>query len=178
MKKLLITMLAAAMFFSLSACTDKTEGKEDGAGDPSAVTETGNTGETQNSTDDMFSDVDVDSLPEKESGKKTVDESFSKLSDKLVAGHSDDNFTMVLTFYFEDGKAVGGFVEGTYKNVAQAKTVYDSYLKNADYYANVKRDGGTITYTQTEKGFEAYKGLTKDEIKKSVEESGFEVTEE
>lgn len=85
---------------------------------------------------------------------------------------------MVLTFYFEDGKAVGGFVEGTYKNVAQAKTVYDSYLKNADYYANVKRDGGTITYTQTEKGFEAYKGLTKDEIKKSVEESGFEVTEE
>lgn len=59
-----------------------------------------------------------------------------------------------------------------------AKTVYDSYLKNADYYANVKRDGGTITYTQTEKGFEAYKGLTKDEIKKSVEESGFEVTEE
>lgn len=43
MKKLLIATLAAAMFFSLSACTDKTEGKEDGTGDPAAVTETGNT---------------------------------------------------------------------------------------------------------------------------------------
>ncbi len=177
MKKLIILMLGTAMFFSLSACTDKkvTENEE-----PEQAAETGTEEGTENvpgSTDDMFSGVDVDSLPKTESGKKTVDESFSKLSDKLVASHSDDNFTMVLTFYFEDGKAVGGFVEGTYKNIAQAKTVYDSYLKNTDYYANVKRDGGTITYTQTEKGFEAYKGKTKDEIRESVKESGFDVTE-
>ncbi len=178
MKKLIILMLGTAMFFSLSACTDKEAVKNE---EQEQVTETGTEEGTESvpgSTDDMFSGVDVDSLPKTESGKKTVDESFSKLSDKLVASHSDDNFTMILTFYFEDGKAVGGFVEGTYKNIAQAKTVYDSYLKNTDYYANVKRDGGTITYTQTEKGFEAYKGKTKDEIRESVKESGFDVTEE
>lgn len=176
MKKTLIAMLAAAMLFSLSACTEKAN-NANGTTDASAGTEQ-NAEATENGTGDMFSDVDVDSLPESESGKKTVDESFSKLSDKIVASHSDDNFTMVLTFYFEDGKAVGGYVEGTYKNIAQAKTVYDSYLKNTDYYANVKRDGGKITYTQTEKGFEAYKGKTKEEIKKSVTESGFDITEE
>lgn len=176
MKKTLIAMLAAAMLFSLSACTEK-ENNANGTTDASAGTEQ-SAEATENGTGDMFSDVDVDSLPESESGKKTVDESFSKLSDKIVASHSDDNFTMVLTFYFEDGKAVGGYVEGTYKNIAQAKTVYDSYLKNTDYYANVKRDGGKITYTQTEKGFEAYKGKTKEEIKKSVTESGFDITEE
>ena len=176
MKKILIAILAAAMFFSLSACTDKEKAEDE---NPEAKTEIKTEEESApENTGDMFSDVDVDSLPESESGKKTVDESFSKLSDKIVASHSDDNFTMVLTFYFEDGKAVGGYVEGTYKNIAQAKTVYDSYLKNTDYYANVKRDGGKITYTQTEKGFEAYKGKTKEEIKKSVTESGFDITEE
>lgn len=176
MKRILIAILAAAMFFSFSACTDKEKTEDE---NPEAKTEIKTEeGSAPENTDDMFSDVDVDSLPESESGKKTVDEDFSKLSDKITASHSDDNFTMVLTFYFEDGKAVGGYVEGTYKNIAQAKTVYDSYLKNTDYYANVKRDGGKITYTQTEKGFETYKGKTKEEIKKSVTESGFDITEE
>lgn len=183
MNKFIALITAAALTVSLCSCTGsgKTEtGDEKGT----ESSETGKIEEndvnkvTPSDTDAMFADVDVESLPESEEGKKTVSEDFSALPEKVTASHTGDNFSMVLTFYFEDGKAVGGYVEGTYKNIAQAKTVYDSYVKNTDYYANVKREEGKITYTHTEKSFEAYKGKTVDEIKQSVKESGFEIVED
>lgn len=180
MNKKLALMLILTSLICFSACTkadvadDSTEGKADGeVSASSSDTENVNAG----TVDEMWSDIDVSALPETEEGVISVDESFSTLTDKVVGRHESENFTMVLTFYFEDGKAVNGHVEGTYKNLAQAKSVYDSYLKNTDYYANVKRSDGTITYTHTEKSFEAYSGKTVEEIKQSLTESGFEVEE-
>lgn len=176
MKKMLAALAAISVCASFCACANKETEPEDTGEDikAEAGAEEANIPED---TFDMFSEVDVSSLPEREEGKTTVKEDFADLPEKVVASHSDENFTMVLTFYFEDGKAVGGYVEGTYKNIAQAKTVYDSYVKNTEYYANVKREGGTITYTHTDTSFEAYKGKTVEEIKASVTESGFEITE-
>ncbi len=178
MKKKIIFLTAALLSVALCACTgnENAENEEEKLIDSEVEAEAENDAVPED-TYDMFSEVDVSSLPEKEEGKTTVKEDFAKLSEKVVASHSDENFTMVLTFYFEDGKAAGGYVEGTYKNLAQAKTVYDSYVKNTEYYANVKREGGKITYTHTDKSFEAYKGKTVEEIKESVTESGFEITE-
>lgn len=180
MNKKIALLLVFASLLCFSACTDK-NASDDGA--ESNVTGVSEEASSENSAlnsggaDEMFSDIDVSALPETEEGVISVDESFSALPDKVVGRHEGENFTMVLTFYFEDGKAVNGYVEGTYKNLAQAKSVYDSYLKNTDYYANVKRSDGTITYTHTEKSFEAYSGKTVEEIKQSLTESGFEVEE-
>lgn len=173
MKKRLALMLALSSLLCFSACSDKkTDGNEE-----NDTAEKSDTAINQGGVDEMFSDIDVSALPESEEGVISVDESFSSLAETVTGRHDSDNFSMVLTFYFEDGKAVGGYVESTYSNVAQAKSVYDSYLKNTDYYANVKRDGGTITYTHTKTSFEAYDGKTVEEIKKSLTESGFEVEE-
>lgn len=182
MKKILSACFCILMCLFLASCTGKTDSEKEKAeetaeGENSAVSEEGENGESDVVTD-MFSDIDVESLPEKEEGKKTIDESFTKLSDTVTGVHESDNFKMVLTFYFEDGKAVNGHVESTYKNIAQAKSVYDSYLKNTDYYANVSREGGTITYTHTDKSFEAYKDKSIDEIKTSLTESGFDIKED
>lgn len=185
MKKTLSMVFCLLMCLLLVSCSKKgeTDGREENtnSGEPTAEETVLSGEENENggsAADDMFSDIDVESLPEKEEGKKTVDESFEKLSDMVTGVHEDDNFKMVLTFYFKDGKAVNGHVESTYKNIAQAKSVYDSYLKNTEYYANVRREGGTITYTHTDKSFEAYKDKTIDEIKTSLTESGFDIKED
>lgn len=185
MKRILSAAFCVLICLCLVSCTKKTGVSEENVNPENAVSEdnkaldeSGEEDKTEAGASDMFSDIDVESLPSKEEGKKSVDESFSKLSDTVTGIHEDDNFKMVLTFYFKDGKAVNGHVESTYKNIAQAKSVYDSYVKNTDYYANVRREGGTITYTHTEKSFEAYKDMTKDEVKKSLEESGFDIKEE
>lgn len=185
MKRILSAAFCVLICLCLVSCTKKTGVSEENINpenaaseDNKAPDESGSEDKTEAGASDMFSDIDVESLPSEEEGEKSVDESFSKLSDTVTGIHEDDNFKMVLTFYFKDGKAVNGHVESTYKNIAQAKSVYDSYVKNTDYYANVRREGGTITYTHTEKSFEAYKDMTKDEVKKSLEESGFDIKEE
>lgn len=122
--------------------------------------------------------IDVASLPKTEEGPKTVSEDFASSKDVLEATHKSEAFTMILTFYFKDGKAEGGYVTGIYSNVAQAKLVYDSYVKNEEYYANVRRSGGEITYANTDTSFEAYKGKSKDEVKQMCLDSGFEITKE
>lgn len=177
MKRILSAAFCIFICSFFVSCTGKTDvSEENGAYGENA--ESGGEDKTEAGNSYMFSDIDIESLPSKEEGKKTVDESFASLSDTVTGIHEDDNFKMVLTFYFKDGKAVNGHVETTYKNIAQAKSVYDSYVKNTEYYANVCREGGTITYTHTMKSFEAYKGKTKDEVKKSLEESGFDIKEE
>lgn len=131
--------------------------------------------ENKNVESDTFSDTEVEAIPEKEEGEKTISEDFSTLADKISASYENENFAMILTFYFKDGKAVNGHVESTYKDIAQARSVYESYVKNMEYYANVSRIESTITYSHTEEGFASYKDKSMEEIKAMLEKSGFEI---
>lgn len=183
MKK--IVLIVCAGLLVLAGCGGpKTESDEEiiDIGASEEVTEeTEETGEEATEKipqENAWDDIDMTDVPQKEEGERTQDEDFAELPDELEASHVSDNFTMILNFYFEDGKAVNGYVTGIYKNEAQAKVVYDSYVKNTEYYANVRRDGGKITYVNTEEGFEAYKGKTKEEVKDMCLEGGFEITKE
>ncbi|MDP4133255.1 MAG: hypothetical protein Q8882_04495 [Bacillota bacterium] len=177
MKKIISILLAAILVTTIAACTKSTDKKDvskENSGITSSKEDKSNSSDTASSKEDKSNNSDI---PKKEAIKETIDEGFSKLPEKLEAKYVSDKFTMEVSFYFENNKAVNGYVKHIYADEKQAKSVYDSYAKNAEYYANVKREGKELSYVHTEKSFEAYKGMTKEEVKSSLEKSGFTIVE-